>query len=628
MSDNLAGYYFHQGTNFNAYRYMGCNLTKDNDSYVYSFRTWAPNAYKVELVCDFYGWDNPVPMNRITDGGIWEVYISSNEPLEKQSYKYRITSKSGVIHKGDPYARFSRGLDDGASLIFTSDSFPWEDREWFRHRKKTVSYKNGAYLSSPINIYEVHLGSFMRHEEDNSYLSYREIANTIVPYVKSLGYTHIEFLPLMEFPYDGSWGYQVCGFYAPTSRFGDPNDFRYLVNTAHKAGIGIIMDWVPAHFPKDQWGLYEFDGSPLYEYQGKDRQESRSWGTRFFDLGREEVQSFLISNALYYFREFHIDGLRVDAVASMLYLDYDRDAGEWIPNKDGTNLNLEAIAFFKKLNSAIYGEFPDVLMIAEESTSYGNITHPVHEGGLGFNMKWNMGWANDFYDYVATDPVFRKYSHKALNFPLMYAFNENYCLPISHDEVVHGKKSFIDKMHGSYEDKFKQMRASLMLMMTYPGKKLLFMGTEYGQFREWDYENSLEWFMLDYPNHKYMRDYVSELNSFYLSKSELWDYDFDPKGFNWLLADEAEKNLVAYTRVNKRGSRLINVISFSGGEQTVTIPIKSGYMAQVVFATDQDALKGEIKHYREDGHAFIRLTLNKFSGVIIKEKPKYKKIKI
>ena len=628
MPENLAGYYFHQGTNFTAYRYMGCNLVIEEGTYVYSFRTWAPNAERVELVCDYYGWNNPVPMTRITDRGIWEVYVRSDRSLEKQAYKFRITSGSGVIHKGDPYARFSRGLDDGASLIYTSENFPWEDKAWFRHRKKTVAYKNGAYLSAPVNIYEVHLGSFMRHEEDNSYLSYREIANSIVPYVKALGYTHIEFLPLMEFPYDGSWGYQVCGFYAPTSRFGDPDDFRYLVNMCHKNGIGIILDWVPAHFPKDQWGLYEFDGQPLYEYQGRDRQESRSWGTRFFDLGREEVQSFLISNALYYLREFHIDGLRVDAVASMLYLDYDRDAGEWIPNKDGTNLNLEAIAFFKKLNSTIYAEFSDVLMIAEESTSYGNITHPVSEGGLGFNMKWNMGWANDFYDYVALDPIYRKYNHKALNFPLMYAFNENYCLPISHDEVVHGKKSFIDKMHGSYEDKFRQMRAALMLMMTYPGKKLLFMGTEYGQFREWDYENSLEWFMLDYPNHRYMRDYVAELNSFYLSRSELWDYDFDPRGFGWLLADEAEKNLVAYTRSNKRGSRLITVISFSGGEQTVTLPIKKGTVAEVVFATTEDAGNISFNYSTVNKETYVSFTLNNFSGVIIKEKSKTKKIKI
>lgn len=628
MAENLAGYFFHQGTNYTAYRYMGCNLQREGSSYVYSFRTWAPNAERVELVCDYYGWDNPRPMTRITEGGIWETIISSERSLEKQAYKFKITSKGRSFYKGDPYARFSRGLDDGASLIFTGESFPWSDKAWLNHRKKTVAYKNGAYLSAPVNIYEVHLGSFMRHEEDNSYLSYREIADSIVPYVKALGFTHIEFLPLMEFPFDGSWGYQVCGFYAPTSRYGDPDDFRYLINTCHKNGIGVILDWVPAHFPKDAWGLYEFDGQPLYEYQGKDRQESRSWGTRFFDLGREEVQSFLVSNALYYFREFHVDGLRVDAVASMLYLDYDREPGEWIPNRDGGNLNLEAIAFFKKLNSVIYSEFSDVLMIAEESTSLGKITHPVSEGGLGFNMKWNMGWANDFYDYVALDPVYRKYHHKALNFPLMYAFNENYCLPISHDEVVHGKKSFIDKMYGSYEDKFRQMRASLMLMMTYPGKKLMFMGTEYGQFREWDYANSLEWFMLDYPNHRYMREYVSELNNFYLSRSELWDYDFDPKGFTWLLADEADKNLVAYTRNNKKGSRLITVISFSGSPQTVTLPIKKGTVAEICFATTEDAVRDDFTYTSVGRQNYVTFTLSNFSGVIFKEKSKTQKIKI
>ncbi|MBQ8371925.1 MAG: 1,4-alpha-glucan branching protein GlgB [Clostridia bacterium] len=625
--DDLAAYYFHQGTNYSAYKYLGCTMQRDGEKYVYTFRTWAPNAHHIELISDFVGWDYGRDMNRITPGGIWEIVIESDMSLEKAAYKFRITSASGVVCKGDPYARFSRGLDDGASLIFTSNSFTWTDGNWMRHRKRTVATKNGSYLASPVNIYEVHLGSFMRHEEDNSYLSYREAADTLASYAKAMGYTHVELLPIAEFPYDGSWGYQVCGFYAPTSRFGDPDDFRYFVNTLHKSGIGVIMDWVPAHFPKDQWGLYEFDGSPLYEYQGRDRQESRSWGTRFFDLGREEIQSFLISNALYFLREFHIDGLRVDAVASMLYLDYDRDPGEWIPNHMGTNLNLEAIAFFKKLNSAIFGEFPEALMIAEESTAYGNLTHPVHEGGLGFNMKWNMGWANDFYDYVMTDPLYRKHHHSALNFPLMYAFKENYCLPISHDEVVHGKKSFVDKMFGEYEDKFLQMRISLMLMMTYPGKKLTFMGTEYAQFREWDYESSLEWFMLDYPNHRHMRDYVQSLNSFYLSRSELWECDFDPKGFEWILADESDKNVVAYRRFNSKGDDLITVINFSGSEQTVHIPLKNSKFLDVLFASDERAGNENITITSENGEHYAIVKLERFSGFISKER-KVKKYKI
>lgn len=615
----LASYLFHQGTNFRAYEYLGCSLLMQDGKYEYTFRTWAPNAISVGLVSDFSGWDTAVPFLRITENGIWELKYLSDHSLELMPYKFRIQSRSGTHDKGDPYARYSRGGSDGASLIFTSKDFKWEDKRWLSHRKKTVAYENGYYMSAPVNIYEMHVGSFMRHPEDNSYYSYSELAEILPSYLKKMGYTHVEFLPLQEYPFDGSWGYQVCGFYAPTSRFGNPDQLRLLINNLHKAGIGVIMDWVPAHFVKDEWGLYEFDGSPLYEYQGKDRMESRSWGTRFFDLGREEIQSFLISNALYFFREFHIDGLRVDAVASMIYLDYDREPGEWHPNHLGTNENLEATAFFRKLNSAIFGEYPDVLMIAEESTSFGGITHPVSEGGMGFNMKWNMGWANDFYAYVKTDPLFRKYHHKALNFPLMYAFREKYCMPISHDEVVHGKLSFVNKMHGSYEDKFWQARASLLLMMTYPGKKMLFMGTEYAQFREWDFDNSLEWFMLDYPKHKSFRDYVGALNAFYLANSELWDIDFNEEGFKWILADEADKNLVAYRRLNRKGKYLSVFINFSGGEQTVVVPTDKGVRLEAVFDTGNLAPERKIVPIEKKGKEYYAsVTLPPFSGVVFK----------
>jgi 1,4-alpha-glucan branching enzyme len=470
----------------------------------------------------------------------------------------------------------------------------------------------------------MHLGSFIRHE-DGSYYTYREIADVLVPYLKYMGYTHVEFLPLQEFPFDGSWGYQVCAFYAITSRFGTPDDFRYLVNELHKNGIGVIMDWVPAHFPKDAWGLYEFDGTPLYEYQGADRKESRSWGTRFFDLGREEVQSFLVSNAMYFLREFHIDGLRVDAVASMLYLDYDREPGEWTPNAYGTNVSLEAEAFFRKLNGVIFGEMSDVLMIAEESTSYGKITHPIHEGGLGFNLKWNMGFANDLYDYVMTDPLFRYSKHTALNFPLMYAYTENYVLPISHDEVVHGKLSFIDKMYGSYEDKFAEARVALMMYMTYPGKKLLFMGTEYAQFREWDYESSLEWFMLDYPKHKAFRDYTRALNHFYLSHKELWELDLSEDGFTWLLADEGEKNLVAFRRNARRGS-IITVLSFSGTEQRITIPVKSGHLECIFDTGDIGVTDFDTEIYKIGRQYYANITVPAFSGLILSDKKLTNKI--
>ena len=625
---DIGSYLFHQGTNYRAYEFLGCSLLMKDGKYEYTFRTWAPNAKSVGLVSDFTGWTYAVPFSRVTDKGIWELKYLSEYSLEMHPYKFRIESHKGYQDKGDPYARFSRGGSDGASLIFTDTSFKWEDKRWMSHRKKAISSDGKYYISSPINIYEMHMGSWMRHEEDNRYYSYSELADILPSYLKKMGYTHVEFLPLQEHPFDGSWGYQVCAFYAPTSRFGTPNEFRHLINSLHKAGIGVIMDWVPAHFPKDAWGLYEFDGSPLYEYQGKDRMESRSWGTRFFDLGREEIQSFLVSNALYFFREFHIDGLRVDAVASMIYLDYDRMPGEWHPNHLGTNENLEATAFLRKLNTAIYSEFPDALMIAEESTSFAGITKPVSMGGIGFNMKWNMGWANDFYRYVQTDPIYRKYHHTALNFPLMYAFTEQYCMPISHDEVVHGKLSFVNKMFGSHEDKFRQARTSLMLMMTYPGKKMLFMGTEYAQFREWDYDNSLEWFMLDYPDHMHFREYVASLNAFYLDHSELWEIDFVEDGWKWLLPDEADKNLVAFKRLNKKGNELIVVLNFSGSTQCATIPCKKGLRLESVFDTgDLSPEQRSVKICKSGDEYRAEVIVPPFSGVIFKQVNSNKKIK-
>ena len=623
MQNELAPYYFHQGTNFNAYEYLGCSLKMRGKKYVYTFRTWAPNATAVSLISDFSGWDCPIDMVRITDMGIWELVYTSSVSLELQAYKFKITANGKSVNKGDPYARFSRGFDDGASLIWTRRRFKWKDSAWMKHRNREFSAKK-PYLETPINIYELHVGSFLRND-DGTPLSYTELADLLAPYVKAMGYTHVELLPIAEHPYDGSWGYQICAFYSPTSRYGNPDDFRYFVNKMHSMGIGVILDWVPAHFPKDEWGLYEFDGQPLYEYQGLDRQESVSWGTRFFDLGREEVQSFLVSNALYWLREFHIDGLRVDAVASMLYLDYDREPGAWIPNIDGTNISMEGLAFFRKLNTAVFGEFPDVLMIAEESGDYGNLTKPVHEGGVGFNLKWNMGWANDFYDYLSTDPVSRQYKHRALNFPIMYAFTENYCLPISHDEVVHGKRSLIDKMYGEYEDKFSQMRAALLLMMTYPGKKLMFMGTEYAQFREWDYQSSLEWFMLDYQKHYEMREYVRSLNHFYLAHSELWSMDFSEEGFSWVLPDEAEQNTVVFSRKNSDGDSLTVAINFSGVAQTVPVPVKNAVSLDAVFATNPDEIESSYKPDSKGDVAYV--TLPRFGGAILKENSKDIKIK-
>ena len=570
--ENLAAYYFHQGTSDAAYEYLGCHARREAGGFSYTFRVWAPNAKAVSLVSDKTGWEEGLPLSRVTERGVWECSLSTEESLEGAPYKFRITSAFGSFLKGDPYAFASKGGSDGASLITHPSAFLWEDAAFLAQRKRRGEDEKGVSASSPLNIYELHLASFRRHE-DGSYLSYRELADELVGYVRYMGYTHVELLPIAEYPYDGSWGYQVCAFYAPSSRFGTPDDFRYFVNELHKVGVGVIIDWVPAHFPKDAWGLYEFDGQPLYEYQGKDRMESRSWGTRFFDLGREEVQSFLVSNALYFLREFHIDGLRVDAVASMLYLDYDRMPGEWIPNRYGDHRNLEAIAFLQKLNERIDASFPEVLTIAEESTAWGGVTHAVKDGGLGFDMKWNMGWANDFFRYLSEDALFRRYHHTALNFPMMYAYSERYILPVSHDEVVHGKKSFLDKASGSYEDKFATFRTALMLQMSFPGKKMLFMGTEYGPFSEWNYEKSLEWFMLDYPAHASLRAFTRALNGFYLKTPALWEQDFVPEGFSWVLPDEAEKNAVAYRRFDKSGKELLVLLSFSGTEQTLTFSL-------------------------------------------------------
>ncbi len=599
-TDELNAYYFHQGTNFYSYEYLGCRLSIIGNKYHYCFRVWAPNADSVYLVSDFLNWDEGVRMSRVTERGIYECFYISDKRLDGALYKYKIISNGKASFKGDPYAKYSKGYDDGASIIYTS-RFRWSDSAWLVRRKRIAKRK----LIQPINVYEIHPASFLRHE-NGDYYSYRELADALIPYIKYMGYTHVELMPIMEYPYDGSWGYQVCSYFAPTSRFGEPDGLKYLINECHKNFIGVILDFVPAHFPKDEWGLFEFDGKPLYEYQGEDRQESKSWGTRFFDLGREEIQSFLISAALYYLREYHIDGLRFDAVASMIYLDYDRTPGEWIKNAYGGRESLEGISFLKKLNQRVRAEFPDCITIAEESGDIGITTKSTENGGLGFDMKWNMGFANDFFDYMSLDPIYRRYNHKALNFPIQYAFDERYVLPISHDELVHGKKSLIDKMHGSYDDKFKQMRCSMLLIMTYPGKKTTFMGTEFAQFREWDYSTELEWFMLNYEKHRAMREFVAALNRLYLERDELWEIDFESRGFEWINPDDEDKNCVSYKRYNKKREYLTVVINFSGDVQTVCI---DEYGMKELFTTGENL--------KIEGN---KITLSPFSGAILKNK--------
>ena len=616
-------YLFHQGTYFNAYEYFGVHI----EDGLTVFRTWAPNADAIYVTGDFNGWSASLPMVKVSDRGIWEakadIYFDNSW---RSKYKYQIINGGRTILKADPYAVFDGTQKETASYLYILPDFNWEDGDWLRSRKTALLPAEGkpAY-TSPMNIYEVHLGSFRRHE-DGTYLTYRELADELAPYVKRMGYTHIEILPIAEHPLDESWGYQICGFYAPTSRFGEPADFMYFVNKLHTYGIGVIMDWVPAHFSKDAHGLIEFDGSLCYEYQGEDRKEHKVWGTRFFDVGREEVQSFLISNALYWLSVYHVDGLRVDAVASMLYLDFDRRPGEWVPAHDGSNKNYEAIAFFKKLNSAIFERFDDVLTIAEESSDWPMLTKPVYAGGLGFSFKWNMGFMNDTLYYFSKDPVYRKYEHGRITFSLMYAFSENYILSISHDEVVHGKGSLINKMYGSYDQKFDGLRCYLTYLMCHPGKKLLFMGSEYGQFREWDCTSQLEWFMTDFEKHSQLWMFTAALNHFYLEHRQLWERDLSWDGFKWIKVDDADLNTAVFLRYGADRSFLLCAFNFSAAPvngYTVGVPLSGAYTE--VFATYPSSTGALISEPNgSDGYnSSIKLDLPPLSASIYK----YEKIK-
>jgi len=553
--NDIAPYLFNQGTNYRAFEYLGVHGEKIGDASVFTFRVWAPNAEKVFLCGDFCDWETGLEMHPVS-GGIWEISVENANIYD--CYKYRIINHGKIVYKADPYAFHTETPPATASKIYDISGYEWKDASWLEKRKKEYAERG---MARPINIYELHFESWKKKENGDPY-TYREMAHELAPYVKQMGYTHIELLPVMEHPYGGSWGYQVTGYYAPTSRFGTPHDFMYFVDEMHRAGIGVILDWVPAHFPKDAHGLYEFDGQPLYEYQGHDRIEHEGWGTRRFDLGRNEVESFLVSNALFWAQMYHADGLRVDAVASMLYLDYDKRPGEWVPNVYGTNICLEATAFFGKLNSCMKTYFPDVLMIAEESAASVKVTG-FDEGGLGFDYKWNMGWMNDILSYCELDPLFRKGSHSKLTFSMMYAFTESFILPISHDEVVHGKKSLLDRMPGEYLQKFAGTRAFMVYMMTHPGKKLNFMGNEIGQFTEWNYEDSVEWFLLGYETHAKLQRFCADINNLYLSRSELWEQDNCWAGFDWVMADNRDSGVVAYVRYNKSGDGLLCVINFT-----------------------------------------------------------------
>jgi 1,4-alpha-glucan branching enzyme len=565
-------YLFGEGNHTRIYDKLGAHPITVAGTAGVHFAVWAPNADRVSVVGDFNAWDGRRhPMQMLGASGVWDLFVP--DVTVGARYKYEVRTRHGAITlKADPYG-FAFELPPATASIVCRPDHDWQDAEWMRTRES-----QGSWFKRPVAVYEVHLGSWARvPEEADRYLTYAELADRLIPYVKELGYTHIELLPVMEHPYSGSWGYQVTGFFAPTSRFGPPEAFKAFVDRCHQAGIGVILDWVPGHFPKDAFALAQFDGTALYEHADPRQGEHRDWGTLIFNYGRNEVRNFLLANALYWLAEYHIDGLRVDAVASMLYLDYSRQAGEWIPNRFGGRENLDAIDFLRQMNTLTHAEHPGTVTIAEESTAWPSVSRPTYVGGLGFTYKWNMGWMNDILEYVKQDPVHRRWHHRHVTFSLIYAFSENFILPFSHDEVVHGKGSMFGKVPGDDWQKAATLRALYGFMYVHPGKKLMFMGSEFGQGREWNYDQSLDWHLLETPVHGGIRRFVADLNRVYTAEAALHEQDFDGAGFEWIDCNDNENSVVSLIRRSSSGEIVVAVLNFT------PVP-RDGYRIGVPFA--------------------------------------------
>lgn len=614
---------FLSGNSLSSYKYMGAHRANMFGREGVVFRVWAPQAKSVSIVGDFNNWDiDATHMGKISDAGIWECFIS--DVIDNLSiYKYCVETQWGErFMKADPYAFYGELRPNNASLFYDLEGYHWNDEKWLEQRTNN--------LDKPLNIYEIHAGSWKKYEfgYGESY-NYRSLADELVPYVKEMGYTHIEMMPLTEYPFDPSWGYQVTGYYAPTSRYGEPKDFMYFVDKCHQTGIGVIIDWVPAHFPKDSHGLARFDGSACYEYEDWRKGEHKEWGTYVFNYSRYEVKSFLMSSANFWLEEYHIDGIRMDAVASMLYLDYNRNDGEWIPNCFGGKEHLEAVDFLKQLNTSLLEAHPDIMMIAEESTAWPMVTRPASEGGLGFNYKWNMGWMNDMLAYLREDPLYRPYHHDKITFSLVYAFSENFVLPISHDEVVYGKCSLINKMPGDLDQKAAGVKAFMTYMMTHPGKKLTFMGTELGQFNEWNFEKQLDWQLLANEPNQSLNKFFNALNHFYIDNPALWQEDYSWKGFQWVRHSDHEKSIISFRRIDRDENELVVVVNFQPvlrEDYIMGVPFAGKYAE--VFNTDSQEFGGsgitngtEIRtksKKSDDMEQSISITIPPMSAVILK----------